>query len=216
MKTRYAFLAAVSALGIAPCTSDAQTRPTWDVGLQVMSTTSGSTPDLFFGGQAIGIRQRALGIKASTDLLRAGPLHLRYSAQLLPAVFLTGVEHYRSLAFGDQPVYVIGGTGAAYGVGFSPIGLDAAVDLGHRVRAQVGAAAGILRFSQHIPTAAGNRTNFSAEWESMLLFNAGADRWLHLGLRWKHISNGFTAFENPGFDNRMIVAGFSTRIGRTR
>jgi hypothetical protein len=39
---------------------------------------------------------------------------------------------------------------------------------------------------------------------------------VQLGIRWKHLSNGFTAYENPGIDNRMVFAGMSTRVHARR
>jgi hypothetical protein len=107
---------------------------------------------------------------------------------------------------------VVNGKTSAYGIGLVPIGLDLAVDVARRVRFQVGAGAGIYRFSQHIPLAAGRQRNFSAEWDGTLMFDTGRNRWLQLGVRWKHLSNGFTAYENPGIDNRMVFAGLSFRL----
>ena len=190
----------------------AQTSGVWDVAPQVMTTLAGSTPNSVFGGQATGITHSAIAIRASTDLLSTGRLHLRYSAQLLPIVYLRGVERYTELPATGSRLYVVGGNTSAYGVGLVPIGLDLAVDVARRVRFQVGAGAGIYRFSQHIPLAAGRQRNFSAEWDGTLMFDTGRNRWLQLGMRWKHLSNGFTAYENPGIDNRMVFAGLSFRL----
>lgn len=179
-----------------------------------MGSPTGSEPGVFFGGQVSGVRQSGIAIRASTDLVAVGPVHLRYTAQLLPLMMLSHIERYELLESPDRSIYVLSGTGSASGIGLSPIGLQLAIDLASRVRVQVGAATGISVFTQHIPSAGGARRNFSAEWDAAVQVAAGRDRWIQLGLRWKHISNGFTAFENPGVDNRMIVVGYSTRIGR--
>ncbi len=179
-----------------------------------MGSPTGSEPGVFFGGQVSGVRQSGIAIRASTDLVAVGPVHLRYTAQLLPLMMLSHIERYELLESPDRSIYVLSGTGSASGIGLSPIGLQLAIDLASRARVQVGAATGIAVFTQHIPSAGGARRNFSAEWDAAVQVAAGRDRWIQLGLRWKHISNGFTAFENPGVDNRMIVVGYSTRIGR--
>lgn len=197
-------------------TAAAQTTGAWDIGAQLMTTLAGSRPNSVFGGQASGIAQSALSIRASTDLLSSGRVHLRYSAQLLPLISLRGVERYSELPATGSRLYVVNGKTSAYGVGLVPIGLDVAVDVARRVRFQVGAGAGVYRFSQHIPLAAGRQRNFSAEWDGTVMFDTGRDRWLQLGVRWKHLSNGFTAYENPGIDNRMLVAGMSFRVGAQR
>ena len=196
--------------------ADCQTRPDWDLSVEAMGSPTASKPGFFFGGQVSGTRQSGIAIRASTDLIAVGPVHLRYSAQLMPAIVLSHVEQYELLETPGRSVYVLSGTGNTYGIGLSPIGLQLAIDLASRVRAQFGAGAGFAVFTQHIPSAGGARRNFSAEWDAALQVAAGRDRWIQLGLRWKHISNGFTAYENPGVDNRMIVVGYSTRIGRRR
>lgn len=201
---------------VIPSALSAQRNAAWELGLQVMSSPDVSKRDLWFGGQIEGIRQSAVALRASTDLLHLGPVRLRYSAQLLPVAMLSGTERYQKLSGDGRTIYVLGGVTRSIGVGLVPVGLDLGVDLGSRLRAQVGGAAGIMRFSQNIPVAGARQRNFTAEADAMLLWNAGDDRWLQLGLRWKHISNGYTAYENPGIDNRMLVAGFSTTLRRRR
>ena len=210
------FVAMGMACAALASTSPAQTIGAWDIAPQVMTTLAGSTPNSVFGGQATGIVQSALAVRASTDLLRAGRVHLRYTAQLLPIVYLRGVEQYRELPAAGSRLYVVSGKTTAYGIGLVPMGLDLAVEVTRRVRVQVGLGAGIYRFSQHVPLAAGRQRNFSAEWDGTLMFDTGRNRWLQLGVRWKHLSNGFTAYENPGIDNRMLFAGLSFRIGARR
>ena len=213
---RYAKAISMLCLSLMTQLAQAQTRPDWDLSVEAMASPAGSKPGFFFSGQVSGIRQSGIAIRASTDLLVVGPAHLRYTAQLMPAIVLSHVEQYELLESPGRSIYVLTGTGSTYGIGLSPIGLQVAIDLASRVRAQFGAGAGFAVFTQHIPSAAGARRNFSAEWDAALQVAAGRERWIQLGLRWKHISNGFTAYENPGVDNRMIVVGYSTRIGRRR
>lgn len=206
--------ASLIAIGAALHVHGAAAQPsrTWDIGTQVMYSPDASAPGLFFGGQAPGIRQSALAIRATTDLLRLGPIRLRYSAQLLPVIRLTNVERYAIIEADDSRLYVLGGRTTAYGIGLVPVGLDLGVPLGKRVRFQVGAGAGITRFSQHVPVAGSRQRNFTAEGDASFLIDAGGSRSLQLGMRWKHISNGLTAYENPGIDNRLLFAGMSWRL----
>jgi Lipid A 3-O-deacylase (PagL) len=206
----------VFGLTFAPQRVGAQTRANWDLSVEAMGSPTRSRPGFFFGGQVRGVGQSGIAIRASTDLVKVGPMHLRYTAQLLPMTILSHVERYELLESPDRSIYVLSGTANAYGVGLSPIGLQLAIDLASRVRAQFGTAAGLAVFTQHIPSAGGARRNFSAEWDATLQVAAGRDRWVQLGVRWKHISNGFTGYENPGVDNRMIVVGYSTRVGGRR
>ena len=190
----------------------AQLSRSWQIGTEVMYSPEASAPNVFFGGQAPGIRQSALAIRASTDLLRLGPVRLRYSAQLLPVIRLTNVERYSIIESDESRLYVLTGRTNSYGIGIVPVGLDISVPLGSRVRFQVGAGAGITRFTQHVPVAGSRQRNFTAEGDATFMIRTGSERWLQLGMRWKHISNGLTAYENPGFDNRLLFAGMSWRV----
>ncbi len=194
----------------------AQNVGPWDASIQVMHSVKPSIPNEVFGGQTIGITQAAASIRASTDLIRIARIRLRYSAQLLPVVALSNVERYGSLAGDRGPIYVLSESKRAYGIGFVPIGIDIAADVTRRARLQFGAGAGLMWFSRNVPVAAARQRNFTAEWDAALLLNAGHDRWVQLGMRWKHISNGQTAWENPGIDNRMLFAGMSWRVHAPR
>lgn len=197
-------------------TLDAQPIGSWDLGVQVMHSAGSSKPDIFFGGQTSGITQSAVALRATTDLLRLGRLRLRYAAQLLPIIRLGGVERYEVLRAGETTTYVLGGSTTSYGFGFVPIGLDVAADVSRRVRLQLGVGAGIARFSTHVPVAGSRNRAFSAEMDGTVLINAGRDRWVQFGLRMKHISNGLTAWENPGVDNRMLFVGMSWTVRAPR
>jgi hypothetical protein len=194
----------------------AQDSGAWQLTPQLMTAVSGSHPGFFFGGSATGVRQSAVAVRASTTLVRLGPIRLRYAAELLPFVTISGVERYTALSTDGGPLYVVAGTRTARGIGVTPLGLDVDVAVSRRVRIEGSVAGGILRFSQNVPTAAARQRNFSMEWDGALLIDAGRGRWIRTGIRWKHISNGFTAIENPGFDSRMLFAGmgFSIRAPR--
>lgn len=194
----------------------AQRNGTWEISAQGMATPSPSAPNTAFGGQTEGVRQQAFAVRATTDLLRVGNVRLRYSAQVLPWMRLGQVEQYAQLRGDFSTTYIVTGTTHATGFGIVPIGLDLAVTLVPRVRLQGGAGVGITRFSQHVPVAGGRQRNFSAEWDGQFAYELTRDSWLQFGVRWKHISNGLTAWENPGIDNRMLFAGISWGIRAPR
>ena len=129
---------------------------------------------------------------------------------------LGGVERYEILRSGETTTYVLGGSTTSYGFGLVPIGLDVAADVSSRVRLQLGVGAGIARLSTHVPVAGSRNRAFSAEMDGAVLINAGRDRWVQVGLRMKHISNGLTAWENPGVDNRMLLVGMSWKVRAPR
>jgi hypothetical protein len=194
----------------------AQSAGIWEVGVQGMADPGSSRPNSVFLGATEGVRQEALAIRATTDLLRLGRLRVRYSAQLLPAMQLRNVERYAELANDQGTTYIITGTGTSRGIGFVPIGLDLNVQVAPRLRVQTGAGIGIAWFSQNVPVAGARQRNFIAEWDVQLAVDLRHGRALQLGTRWRHLSNGLTAFENPGVDNRLLFAGMSWRVRAPR
>ena len=194
----------------------AQATATWELGSEVMQSLTPSRPNAVFGGQASDIGESALSLRASTTLVRLGPVRLRYAAQLLPVIRLSAVEQYGTLATSVSTFYVITGRAPAWGIGLVPLGLDLDTRLGRRVHLNVGAGVGIAGFSRHVPVAASRRRAFTAEWGTRLRVDLDHGRALLLGLRWKHTSNGLTAWENPGLDSRMLSAGFSWTVRAPR
>ena len=111
---------------------------------------------------------------------------------------------------------MITGRAPALGIGLVPLGLDLDTRLGRRVHLGVGAGVGIAGFTRHVPVAASRRRAFTAEWGTRLRVDLDHGRALLLGFRWKHTSNGFTAWENPGVDSRMLQAGLSWTVRAPR
>ena len=194
----------------------AQTTGSWELGADVMQSAATSRPGAFFGGQSGGIGESALSLRATADLLRVGAFRLRYAGQFLPVIRLSGVEQYGTLTTSVSTFYVITGRGPAYGVGLVPLGLDLEGRFSRRVQLGVGAGVGIAAFSRHVPVAASRRRAFTAEWGTRLRVELDRDRAVLVGVRWKHTSNGLTAWENPGVDSRLITAGFSWKIRAPR
>jgi hypothetical protein len=207
--------AAAAAL-VALTRAQAQDSGIWEISAQAMHSVGPSTSVTVFDARAAGVTQSAFALRASTNLLRLGPASLRYSAQLLPVIRLGGMDRYTPLQNGAVTTYVLDGTRTVYGVGVVPLGLELGTRVGQRVRLQAGAGIGIAGFTQHVPYASGRRTNVIAEWDGALQVHAGGERWVQLGARWRHLSNGNTAWENPGIDNRMLFAGVSWRVRAPR
>jgi Lipid A 3-O-deacylase (PagL) len=189
---------------------------TWDVGLDALQSVTSSRPNSVFGGQGVGIAESALSLRASTDLLRLGPIRLRYTAQLLPVIRMSNIEDYGALTTSVSTIYVVTGRSPAYGIGVVPLGLDLDTRLGRRVQIGAGVGAGIAGFSRHVPVAASRQRAFTAEWGTRVRLELDDARALVLGFRWKHTSNGLTAWENPGVDSRMVSAGISWRVRAPR
>jgi hypothetical protein len=95
------------------------------------------------------------------------------------------------------------------GAGLSPVGFQ--LNLRRRERAQpfVQASGGFLYFGERIPDARGAQFNFTADFGGGVEWKTGSRRAWTLGYRYHHVSNGFRADVNPGFDSNLFYAGFS-------
>lgn len=188
----------------------APSRSAWDFGLQVAMAPA-SRNGGWFGGQAAGATQTSLTLLATRDLVRVGPLALRWVAQLDPVVRLGDVEAYTAVPGSFGPIYVLSGTTTAWGAVLVPLAIAGEVAPASRVRLAMSTGVGVAAFSRNVPTAAGRQRNFIAQVEASALVRIGRAQWLEGGLRLRHVSNGYTGWENPGVDSRLVFLG--VRIG---
>jgi hypothetical protein len=95
------------------------------------------------------------------------------------------------------------------GAGLSPVGFQ--LNFRRRERAQpfVQASGGFLYFGERVPDARGAQFNFTADFGGGVEVRAGARRAWTFGYRYHHVSNGYRADVNPGFDSNLFYAGFS-------
>lgn len=216
MVVRAGALLAITMLGSA-APLRAQDSGAWQVGFDMLQSASGSRPGNVFSGQMRGVREQAVALRLSTSLARLGAVRLRYTAQVVPYQAMRGVERYTAFANGDTvTAYILQGYTTARGAGVVPLGLDLGVALGPRVLVSAGAGVGIAAFTQHVPVAGSRQRAFTAEWGTRLQLDLRRGRSLDIGYRWKHTSNGLTAYENPGVDSRLVTlgVGWTVRVPR--
>ena len=209
-------VAALIAMVASTAPSFAQGEPrTWELGVQLGAAGDSRNPG-WFGARFRGAAQQALTASAALDLVRIGPAAIRYVAHVEPLVRLGDVEHHASLgtldlADGDPAslfrLYAVGGRTTVWGAALVPFGLALDARLHSRFRLQAASGLGIAAFTRHVPSAAARQRNFIAQLEASALVRLDATRWLEAGVRWRHLSNGNTAWENPGLDSRLVVLG---------
>ncbi len=134
---------------------------------------------------------------------------LKYSADLVPvAVVRQPPQGYAQ----SVPVDLPGRKNTIYGIGVTPAGLQINFFRGNRVQPFINASAGVLYFDDKVPVADSSKFNFS------LGLGAGVQIWhldnqsVILGYTYHHISNGYTAPNNPGLDSDLYYAGYTWRL----
>ncbi len=135
---------------------------------------------------------------------------MSYAVQFLPAVLIR--EPSRS-AYGyptnESPR-------VAYAVGVSPFGFDLSIPLTRAVAVYGAAAAGGLVFTRPYPVPDAGRISFTLEYGGGISFQVGRERWLELGYKYHHLSNGYIARRNPGLNANVFYGGYqwSVRLPR--
>ena len=95
------------------------------------------------------------------------------------------------------------------GAGLAPVGFQLNFRRRERVQPFVETSGGFLYFSERVPDERGAQFNFTGDFGGGVQWKAGARRAWTLGYRYHHVSNGFRAEVNPGFDSNLFYLGFS-------
>lgn len=182
----------------------------WRVGPFVGAARN--SPATSFLGATPGRDHLFVGVQALTPILRVGVVRVAYAAQLLPVVIVRGrtppLAHPGGAGARAYPAGRVPGGNLAFAVGISPFGLDVAVPVARTVGVYAATAAGGLIFTRPFPVPEARRINFTLEFGGGLIIRAGPERWLQLGYKYHHLSNAYTARENPGLDAHVLYAGY--------
>ncbi|HYH85157.1 MAG TPA: acyloxyacyl hydrolase [Pyrinomonadaceae bacterium] len=154
-------------------------------------------------GKTEETRLAILGLRYARVLARGDNLALKYTIDAVPVA---------SLSYPD------GGTFTAparerrktiTGAGLSPVGFQLNFRRRERIQPFAQASGGFLYFGERVPDERGAQFNFTADFGGGVQWKTGARRAWTVGYRYQHISNGYRAEANPGFDANLIYVGFS-------
>lgn len=149
-----------------------------------------------------------LGLQATTEILRLGPLRASYAVQLLPLVVISGRSAPLDYDGEESGRGLLPGPDRAYAVGASPFGFEIATATDRRVAVYGATAAGGLIFTRPFPVPEARQFNFTLEYGGGVMVRITQQRWLKLGYKYHHLSNAYTAKVNPGLDGNVFYAGY--------
>ncbi len=158
-----------------------------------------------------------IGLHATINFMRTHRWTLGYAPEIVPLLLISNNPRYRY----ERDRYGGGflfedGRGPVAGFAFSPIGLEMQIRLGSRWRAYGAGAAGGVWFSREVPVAYARAFNYTFEFGGGILWRYGARHSLRVGYKFHHLSNAYTAPQNPGIDGSVFLLGFERSIGRGR
>jgi len=149
-----------------------------------------------------------LGFKYSRLLAHNGTLTFRYTPEIVPAAWVTqpvwGIDHF-AVQRSDRFTH----TETTYGAGASPIGFELGFNPEGKLQPIVGTDEGFLYFSRNVPSLFSAQFNFTIEVRLGLRVSLNRARALSVEYVYHHLSNGYTARENPGVDSQMISLGYN-------
>jgi hypothetical protein len=192
---------------------DQPSLPRWEVGPYI--GVARQSP----AGRYLGVipdrNHLFVGLQLTANIVRSRRWAFAYAPDLVPLLVVSDNPKYQRISTPRGGHYrVADGRGPVAGVALSPIGFQAQLRVGSRWRPYVAGAAGVVWFTRAVPVAGSRAFNYTFE------MGAGA-RWqfrrreaLRLGYKFHHLSNAYTAFQNPGLDATVFLVGYERTIGR--
>ena len=152
-----------------------------------------------------------LALRYSRPLISLGPISLHFQPEILPAAIVTRNPDYEEieLGAGDETFVVkaITGYGPVYGVGAAPVALELRARLHRRFDLVGGGSLGFLLFTRNTPVPDSRRLNVTFDGGAGARFALDERRRIIAGYRFHHLSNAWSARQNPGLDAQVFYAG---------
>ncbi len=185
--------------------------PRWELGPYVgvarhslVGTHLGVTPDR---------NHLLIGVHITVNIVRPRRWTLRYAPEVVPLLLISNNPKYRQVPLADGGhITVEDGRGSVAGFAISPIGLEAQSRLTSRWRAYTAGAAGAVWFTREVPTAYSRAFNYTFEVGGGLVWQYRSRESLRVGYKFHHLSNLYTAPDNPGIDGAVFLLGFDRAI----
>ena len=154
-----------------------------------------------------------VGLQANLTVKRTQRWRLDYAPQLVPLLVVSDNPKYADVVLPFGKVSVYEGTGPVSGFGVSPVAFESQLRINGRWRAYSCAALGVVWFTRDVPVPAARSFNFTLEGGLGVMWQLAGRSWVRVGYKLHHLSNGYSAPENPGLDGHVFLVGLTRRIG---
>ena len=160
-----------------------------------------SSPTLI--GSTERVRLGLVAFRYARVLARGDNLALKYTLDAVPLASMS-FPSFEATAGGVRGVRK-----TITGAGLSPVGFQLNFRRRERVQPFAQASGGFLYFGEPVPDARGAQFNFTGDFGGGVQWKTGPRRAWTVGYRYHHVSNGYRADVNPGFDSNLFYVGFS-------
>ena len=172
----------------------------------LVGTHLGVTPDR---------SQLFVGVQLTATVVANRRVRFAYAPQLVPLVLVTNNPTYKTLQTSSGPLLMEGPRGTAFGLALAPISAETELRLG-RMHFYGGGGVGVIWFDRAVPTRDARAFNYTFEFGGGLRWKVGSVHLLNVGYKFHHLSNAYTARENPGLDAAVVVVGYARAFGVRR
>jgi hypothetical protein len=100
-------------------------------------------------------------------------------------------------------------TKTTYGMGSNPVGADVIFLPNGKWEPFVGVHGGVSYFTRNVLSVQGSQFNFLLDGRAGMRYMLSGRRSVSVSYRFEHMSNAFTAIDNPGVDSQMIQFSYN-------
>lgn len=163
---------------------------------------------------------RTLAVQISQPLFTVGGMHVAWLGEVMPVMLVTaGAPPNRiptpitNPAEANDPRRLARyAVRDAYGVGFAPLGAEAAFALSEKTHVLFNVTSGVAWFSRVVPYGKATQANFTVAPGLFLERRIGSRQALAVGYQLHHLSNASMGGANPGMNSHI----FSVRVSKLR
>ncbi len=163
---------------------------------------------------------RTLAVQVSQPLFTVRGVQVAWLGEIMPAMLVTaGAPSNRIPTPQTDPTEANDPRRRArydlrdvYGIGFAPLGAEAAWSLGESTHLLFNVTSGVAWFSQVVPYGKATQANFTVAPGLFLERRLGSRQALAVGYQLHHLSNASMGDANPGLNSHI----FSVRVSRLR
>jgi hypothetical protein len=150
-----------------------------------------------------------VGVHGTLNFVRGPRWTFGYAPEVVPLLIVSG--NPRVVKITDQwgTMLMPGDPGPVAGFGFSPLGFETQRHMGSRWATFGALAGGVVWFSRDVPVPFARKFNYTLEYGGGLLWRRTPRTSLRFGYKFHHLSNNYTAPENPGVDGHVFFVGVS-------
>jgi hypothetical protein len=159
-------------------------------------------------GQTEDARFGIVALRYARIFKPSGKIALKYTIDVVPASVLS-YPFFLAVPLGNNTFRIERVRKSVYGWGISPIGLQINFRQQKKFQPFISSSGGFIYFSEKVPSSFGAKFNFTVDLGGGVQFMIRDKKAVTVGYKYHHLSNGYRASDNPGFDSNIFYFGFS-------